>query len=56
MKSERVVLWEKGGVSQNGRILLANSEASEFRLVFHFFEGVKAWKKLGGNLGFMVMK
>jgi hypothetical protein len=31
---------------------LANSEASKFRLAFHFFEGTKAWKKLGGNLGF----
>jgi hypothetical protein len=56
MKSERVVLWEKGGVSQNGGILLANSEASKFRLAFHFFEGTEAWKKLGGNLGFIVVK
>jgi hypothetical protein len=23
---------------------LANSEASKFRLVFHFFEGTEAWK------------
>jgi hypothetical protein len=38
------------------RILLANSEASKFRLAFHFFEGTEAWKKLGGNLGFIVVK
>jgi hypothetical protein len=35
---------------------LANSEASKFRLAFHFFEGTEAWKKLGGNLGFIVVK
>ena len=37
-------------------ILLANSEASKFRLAFHFFEGTEAWKKLGGNLGSLVVK
>jgi hypothetical protein len=40
----------------NVLILLANSEASKFRLAFHFFEGTEAWKKLGGNLGFIVVK
>jgi hypothetical protein len=35
---------------------LANSEASKFRLAFHFFEGTQAWKKLGGNLGFIAVK
>jgi hypothetical protein len=37
-------------------LLLANSEASKFRLAFHFFEGTKAWKKLGGHLGFIAGK
>lgn len=37
-------------------ILLANSEASKFRLAFHCFEGTEAWKKLGGNLGFIAVK
>jgi hypothetical protein len=43
-------------ISLSGRILLANSEASKFRLAFHFFEGTKAWKKLGGHLGFIAGK
>jgi hypothetical protein len=47
---------EKGVVAKKGRILLVNSEASKFRLAFHFFEGAEAWKKLGGNLGFIAVK
>jgi hypothetical protein len=43
-------------MNSNVLILLANSEASKFRLAFHFFEGTEAWKKLGGNLGFIVVK
>jgi hypothetical protein len=37
-------------------LLLANSETSKFRLAFHCFEGTEAWKKLGGNLGFIAVK
>ena len=51
-EAERVA----GTVLEKLRILLANSEASKFRLAFHFFEGTKAWKKLGGNLGFIAVK
>jgi hypothetical protein len=43
-------------VSQNQGILLANSAASKFLFAFHFFEGVEAWKKLGGNLGSIAVK
>jgi hypothetical protein len=35
---------------------LANSDASQFRLAFHFFEGMEAWKKPGGNLGFIAVR
>jgi hypothetical protein len=46
----------RGDVSIKVRILLANSGALKFRLAFHFFEGTEAWKKLGVNLGFIVVK
>jgi hypothetical protein len=47
--------YRQPGSFKKGGILLANSEASKFRLAFNFFEGPEAWKKLGGNLGFLVV-
>jgi hypothetical protein len=37
-------------------LLLANSEAPISRLAHDPSEGTKAWKKLGGNLGFIAVK
>ena len=58
LKSQATPIDRRGDwLSQHkDRILLANSEASKFRLAFHFFEGTEAWKKLGGNLGCMAVK